>query len=80
MRSPVILAAGVVCAFLIAGATNFSGLLWLAGPSSLQWLHASAVVVGSAANAAFAGAVAGLGLLRLGLALTKLHRRTRPAG
>lgn len=59
---------------------NFDALLWLAALAGLQWLQAIAVVVGSATNAAFAVVLAGLGLLALGLVVTKLNRRIRPAG
>jgi hypothetical protein len=75
----VTLAVGVVCAFLVAGALNFDVLLWLAALAGLQWLQGIAVVVGSATNAAFAVVLAGLGLLALGLVVTRLNRRIRPA-
>jgi hypothetical protein len=76
----VTLAAGIVVAFLVAGTMNFNGLLWLAALAGLQWLQAIAILVGSATNAAFAVVLAGLGLVGLGLLVTKLNRRIRPAG
>ncbi len=74
----VILAAGIITAFLVAGAMNFNGLIWLAALAGLQWLQSIAIVVGSATNAAFAVVLAGLGLVALGLLVTRLNHRTRP--
>lgn len=76
----VVLAAGIVVAFLVAGAMSFNILLWLAALAGLQWLQAIAIVVGSATNAALAVVLAGLGLVALGFLVTKLNRRMRPAG
>jgi hypothetical protein len=76
----VMLAAGVVLAFIAAAAMNFNGLLWLAALAGLQWLQAIAIVVGSATNAAFTVVLTGLGLCGLGLLVAKLNRRIRPSG
>ena len=71
----VILAAAIVAAFLVAGAMNFTGLIWLAALAGLQWLQTIAVVVGSATNAALAVVLVGIGLVGLGLLVTRLSRR-----
>jgi hypothetical protein len=76
----VTLAAGVVVAFLAAASMSFNGLLWLAALAGLQWLQAIAIVVGSATSAAFALVLTGLGLLGLGLLVTRLNRRIRLPG
>jgi hypothetical protein len=73
----VVLAAAVVAAFLVAGAMSFNGLLWLAALAGLEWLLSIAQVVGSATNAAFAVVLAGLGLVGLGVLVTRLNRRMR---
>jgi hypothetical protein len=73
----VVLALGIVTAFLVAGAVGFNGLLWIAALAGLEWLVAIAQVVGSATNAAFAVVLAGLGLIGLGLLVAQLNRRIR---
>ena len=73
----VVLAIGIVTAFLVAGAMSFNGLLWIAALAGLEWLVAIAQVVGSATNAAFAVVLSGLGLAGLGLLVARLNRRIR---
>lgn len=69
-----ILGATVVAALLVSGAFDFKALIWLGAAGGALWLVMIAVIVGSATNAALAVILAGLGLVALGLLVTKLRR------
>ena len=68
-----ILGVTVVAALLVSGAFDFKALIWLGAAGGALWLVMIAVVVGSATNAALAVILAGIGLVALGLLVTRLR-------
>jgi uncharacterized membrane protein YjjB (DUF3815 family) len=70
----VILAGVVIAAFLTAGAFDLDALIWIAAAGGAVWMVMIAVIVGSATSAALAVVLAGMGLVLLGLLVTRLRR------
>lgn len=75
----LILAGVVIAAFLTAAALDFDPLIWIAAVGGAVWVVMIAVVVGSATGAALAVVLAGIGLIGLGLLVTRLRRTGRIA-
>jgi hypothetical protein len=69
-----ILAGVVIAAFLTAGAFDLDALIWIAAAGGAVWMVMIAVIVGSATSAALAVVLAGMGLVLLGLLVTRLRR------
>jgi hypothetical protein len=73
----LILAAVVIAAFLLAAATDFGALIWIAAAGGAFWVVLIALVVGSATGAALAVVLAGIGLLGLAVLVARLRRAPR---